>query len=301
MPPAVICRSAIPSSSRRQWLRSSVTDQRRLLVAAVLLGATLASTGCTSLKPVADFGQNASVLVGYPAVAKDYPHSLVRQQLYGQTGASVSPAQIAQRQRDARRLLEAQQVLQAYGQALGALAADDLSAYDTEVAALNRNLVAGKFATAAQTARYAAAVKIGFRWGTGLYRTAKIKQLILTYNPSVQAATTQLAAVADGYLTGLAGEQGMFTQLVAGRARHSAVEQGIDGLPQLISVLADEYEQGLQAKAANARAFAAGLQKFARGHQELAVTLNQRTWKASVAVARQYADELRQIIQALNP
>ena len=263
MSAAVIRRSAIPSSSRRQWLRRSDMDQLRVLVAAVLLGATLASTGCTSLKPVADFGQNASVLVGYPAVAKDYPRSLARQQLYGQTGASVSPAQIAQRQYDARRLLDAQQSLQAYGRALGALAADNLSAYDTEVAALNRNLVAGKFATTAQTASYAAAVKIGFRWGTGFYRAAKIKQLILTYNPSVQAAAAQLAAVVDGYLTGLAGEQGMFTQLVAGRARHSVVERGIDGLPQLISVLADEYEQGLQTKAANARSLIAGLKKFA--------------------------------------
>ena len=301
MPAAVIRRSAIPSSSRRHWLSCSFTDQLRALVTAILLGATLAGTGCTSLKPVADFGRNASALVGDPAVAKDYPLSLARQQLYGQTGASVSPAQIAQRQHDARRLLEAQQVLQAYGQALGALAADDLSAYDTEVAALNKNLVAGKFATTSQTAAYAAAVKIGFRWGTSLYRAAKIKQLILTYNPNVQAATAQLVAVVDSYLTGLAGEQGMFTQLVAGRARHSAVDQGIAGLPQLITVLADEYEQGLATKAANARSLIAGLKKFSQGHQELAVALQQSTWKATLAVARQYAAELRQIIQALKP
>ena len=276
-------------------------DCLRGLLFAILLGATLAGTGCTSLKPVADFGLNASGLVGDPAVAKDYPLSLTRQQLYGQPGASVSPAQIAQRQHDARRFLEAQQVLQAYGQALGALAADDLSAYDTEVAALNKNLVAGKFATTSQTAAYAAALKIGFRWGTSLYRAAKIKQLILTYNPSVQAATTQLAVVVDSYLTGLAGEQGMFTQLVAGRARHSAVDQGIAGLPQLITVLADEYEQGLATKAANARSLIAGLKTFAQGHQELAVTLHQGTWKSTLAVARQYAAELRQIIQSLTP
>jgi len=287
-------------SSKQQFLFCPCRDCLRSLLLAILLGATLASTGCTTLKPVADFGRNASVLVGEPAVAKDYPLSLARQQLYGQTGASVSPAQIAQRQHDARRLLEAQQVLQAYGQALGALAADDLSAYDTEVAGLNRNLVAGKFATTTQTAGYAAAVKIGFRWGTSLYRAAKIKQLILTYNPNVQAATAQLVAVVDSYLTGLAGEQGMFAQLVAGRARHSAVDQGIDGLPQLITVLAEEYEQGLATKAANARFLTAGLRKFAQGHQELTVTLRQGTWKSTLAVARQSAAELRAIIQALK-
>ena len=300
MPAAVICCAVTPSVSGRSW-RGTVTNYLLALGHSALFGILLTSGGCTSLKPLADFGLNASLLVGDPSVAKDYPLSLARQQLYGQAGASVSPTQIAERQRDGRRLREAQQVLQAYGQALGALAAADLSTYDTRINALNRNLVAGKFATAPQTAGYVAVVKIGLRWGAGCYRAAKIKQLILTYNPSVQAAIAQLTAVADGYLTGLTGEQGMFTQLVAGRARHAVVEQGIAGLPQLISVLADEYEQGLQTKAAAARSLIAGLQKFAQGHQELATTLNQRTWKATVAVARQYADELHPIIQALNP
>ena len=299
MPAAVIRSSVCLKVIRRQTVRG--IPPQCIFFVVLLLGAALASTGCTSLKPVADFGQAASALVGYPSVAKDYPLSLLRQQRAGQTGGSVSAANIAQRQASARRLLEAQQVLRAYGQALGALAADDLSDYDTEIAALNRSLVAGKFTTAAQATRDAAAVKLGLRWITGFYRAAKIKQLITTYNPSVQAATAQLADVVDAYRMGLAGEQGMFTQLVAGRARQSAAEQGIAGLPQLITVLADEYDQGLQIKAANAETFRAGLQKFAQSHQELATTLHQRTWQAGLAVARQSATELRQIIQSLTP
>ena len=274
----------------------------RPLLAVGLLAIALITTGCTSLKPIADFGKNASVLAGYPAVAQDYPLSLIRQRLYGQTGSSVSSENIAQRKRDATRLLEAQQVLQAYGHALGALAADDLVAYDTEIAALDRSLRAGNFVTARAVASSAPAAKIGFRILTGLYRRSKIKQLITTYNPSVQAATAQLVEIVEaGYLTGLSGEVGMFTQLVAGRAKLAVAEPGMDGLPQLINVLADEYEQGLESKAANARAFVAGLRKFGQGHQYLAATLDQISFNQSVEIARQYAGELSKIIQSVNP
>ena len=184
-------------------------------------------------------------------------------------------------------MLEAQQVLQAYGQALGALAADDLVAYDTEIAALDKSLLAGKFVTPHPVTSAAPAAKIGFRFVTDLYRRSKIKQLVTTYNPSVQSATAQLAEIVEGgYLTGLSGEVGMFTQLVAGRAKLAVAEQGLDGLPQLINVLADEYEQGLESKAANARAFAAGLRKFGQGHQKLAATFDQISFKQSVEIAR---------------
>ena len=275
---------------------------RRALIAVAIFAVALATTGCTSLKPIADFGKNASVLAGYPAVAKDYPVSLIRQRLYGQTGSSVSSENIAVRKRDAARLREAQQVLQAYGQALGALAADDLVAYDTEIAALDRSLLAGKFVTTHQVANSAPMAKIGFRIFTDLYRRSKIKQLMITYNPSVQAATAQLVEIVEGgYLTGLSGEVGMFTQLVAGRAKLAVAEQGLDGLPQLINVLADEYEQGLESKAANARAFVTGLRTFAQGHQKLATTVDQVSFNQSVEIARQYAIELGKVIQSFNP
>ena len=274
----------------------------RTLLAVGLLAIPLSTTGCTSLKPIADFGKNASVLAGYPAVAKDYPRSLNRQGLCGQTGSSISSENIAQRKRDATRLLEAQQVLQAYGQALGALAADDLVAYDTEITALNKSLVAGKFVTAHPVTGSAPAAKIGFRILTDLYRRSKIKQLMITYNPSVQAATAQLVEIVeDGYLTGLSGEVGMFTQLVAGRAKLAVAEQGLAGLPQLINILADEYEQGLESKAANARAFVTGLRTFAQGHQKLAAMVDQISFNQSVEIARQYAIELSKVIQSFDP
>jgi len=155
----------------------------------VSAGAILLLASCSSLKPVADFGKNGSSVAGFPGVAEDYPQSLERQRLYGQTGSSVSDENIAKRKRDAQRLLQAQKVLEAYARALGALASDDLISYDKELDALNKSLVDAKFATSAQTDGYAKAAKFGFRFVTDFYRRAKIKRLIITYNPSVQSAT----------------------------------------------------------------------------------------------------------------
>jgi hypothetical protein len=288
-------------ASKRQFSISQYHCCTLDLVALAILGATVTITGCTSLKPLADFGKNAAAVAGYQEVAKDYPHGLERQRLYGQTGSAVSDENVAKRRKDAQRLLEAQNVLQAYAQALGALASDDLISYDKEVDALSKSLVNGKFATSAQTESYANAVKLGFRFFTDLYRRAKIKQIITTYNPKVQAATTQLVEiVAGGYLTGLSGEESMFAQLVAGRARKSAEDKGLEGLPQFLNVLADEHEQVLKDKEANARALVGGIRQFGQGHQELADSIGKMDFKETVEIARKYADELRKVIKSFN-
>src|ERR1044071_436097 len=109
-----------------QW-----TSGKRLSLFMSTTGLLLALIvpACTNLKPVQDFGKNASAVAGYPGVAKDYPLVLERLKLYGDTGPAVSDEKVAERKRDAKRLAEAQQVIQDYAKALGALAADDLVSY----------------------------------------------------------------------------------------------------------------------------------------------------------------------------
>src|SRR5207302_6692989 len=131
---------------------------RRLpMVFAVFFLVALAVTGCSDLQPVADFGKNGSAIAGYQDVAKDYPESLLRQRRYGQKGPSVGDDRLATRKEDAQRLRDAQQVLEAYAKALGAIASDDLINYDKQIDALNKSLVNGKFATSSQTEGYAKA------------------------------------------------------------------------------------------------------------------------------------------------
>jgi hypothetical protein len=269
------------------------------LFGVVSVGAILFGASCSSLKPVADFGKNASSVAGFPGVAEDYPQSLERQRLYGQVGSSVSDENIAKRKRDAQRLLAAQKVLEAYARALGTLASDDLISYDKELDALNKSLVDGKFATSAQTEGYAKVAKFGFRFVTDFYRRAKIKRIIVTYNPSVQSAAEQLAKIVeDGYLTALAGEQTMFTQLVVGRAKKSTTD--LEGVPQLVVVVANEHEQALKKKEANAKLLVKGIREFGKGHQELAENIDKIDFKQSLEIARKYAEELRGVIKAFK-
>lgn len=269
------------------------------LVTATALGLTLILTSCSDLKPVADFGKNASAVAGYPEVAKDYPASLQRQRSYGQTGSSVSDEQIAQRMKDAKRLRDAQGVLEAYARALGSLASDDLISYDKEIDALNKSLIDGKFATSTQTDRYAKTAKFALTFVTDIYRRAKIKEIIVTYNPSVQKASAQLVQIVEnGYLTGLSAEQVMFSQLVASRARKSTEE--LEGMPQLISVLAEDREQSFKTKEANAKALAKGIRTFAQGHGDLTKSIGKVDFRQTVAIARKYADQLSDVVKSFK-
>ncbi len=254
---------------------------------------------CSSLQPVAEFGKNASAIAGYPEVAADYPASLQRQRLYEQNDQSVNDESIAARKRDAKRLRDAQEILEAYARALGALAADDLIDYDKQLDALNKSLVNAKFATSSQTEGYAKIAKFGLQLGTDIYRRNKIRQLIATYNPYVQKATNNLTTIVEkGYLTGIAGEKILLQKYVAGPAAKSTQET--EGLPGIINIVSAEQTDMLEKKEQNGRALANGMRAFAKGHQELANNIGKVSFKETLSVARDYAGQLRDILKSFR-
>jgi hypothetical protein len=284
-----------------------ITLHKQVIKLLASFSSVAIMTGCTNLAPIQEFGKNASVVAGYSSVAKDYPLILERQRLDGDTGPGVSPEQITERQKDAKKLLDAQKVLQSYAEALGALAADDLVSYDKEIDNLTKSLADGNFATADQTASYAKAAKFGSRMLTDFYRRAKLKKLVTTYNSSVQASVAQLAKVIEsGYLTAASAEHQAFTQLVVNNAVKSSEKlKGVDGsqltgVPELLKVLANEHENSLADKETDARALADGIRKFGKGHQDLADSINSASFKETVALAGKYADELSAVIKSLN-
>jgi len=269
------------------------------LAAAAVLSNALVLSACSDLKPIAEFGKNGSAVAGYPEVAKDYVLSLQRQRSYGQAGTSVSDEKIAERTRQAKRLRDAQAVLEAYAKALGSLAADDLISYDKEIDALNKSLVSGKFATSAQIDGYAKAAKFTLGFVTDIYRREKIKRIIITYNLSVQKATAQLVKIVEtDYLTALDVERVMFTQTVVDRARRSTAD--LEGMPQLVTLLSDEHREMFKTREANAKALAQGMRTFAKGHQELANNIGKVDFKQTIEVARKYADQLKAVIKSFN-
>ncbi len=268
-------------------------------VGHVAVAVVLTLTGCSSLQPVAEFGKNASAIAGYPDVAADYPAGLERKHLYGQTDPSVSDASIAIRKRDARRLRDAQEILEAYARALGALASDDLIDYDKQVDALNKSLVSVKFATSAQTEGYSKIAKFGLRLGTDIYRRNKIGELITTYNPYVQKATGNLITIVEkGYLTGLAGEKILLQKYVAGPAAKSTQET--EGLPEIINIVSAQQTEMLEKKEQNAQALAKGMRVFAKGHQKLANNIGKVSFTETLSVARDYAGQLRDILKSFR-
>ena len=273
---------------------------KRWRVTTLILASAISFAGCTSLKPVADFGSKASSIMGYPEVAKDYPEILTRSKLAGETGPGVNDEKIAERKRDVQRLQDAQKVLQDYAKALGGLAADDLINYDKQVDDLSQSLVGGKIATSDEAASYASAAKVGLRFITDLYRRAKIKQLITKYNRPVQKAVAQMTVVIDGYLVTLDNEQTMYNQLVCGRLEKSARSTKLDGFEEFIAVACADHNNLLLAKAANAKALALGLATFGRGHQELAENVGKVSFKQLVSTAGMYADQLQAVLKSFK-
>jgi hypothetical protein len=278
---------------------------RRYSVAQLSAVIVLGLSGCSSLEPVAEFGKNASAIAGYPDVADDYPAILQRQRSYGDKSQAVSDEKIATRKRDAKRLRDAQKVLEAYARALGALAANDLISYDTEIDALNKGIVDAKLATSDQTDVYAKVAKFGFELVTDIYRRDKIRKLITTYNPAIQKATRNLITIVhDGYLMSLKDERDYFDKYVSGPANaitgSEENRQNFEGLQGIVGVVAQTQDDVLEKKKQNAQALVKGMQAFAQGHQQLAENINKVSFKETVNVARDYAKQLRDILKSFR-
>jgi len=277
----------------------------RHLVAHLSAVIVLGLAGCSSLEPVAEFGKNASAIAGYPEVADDYPAILQRQRSYGDKSQAVSDEKIAARKRDAKRLRDAQKVLEAYARALGALAANDLISYDNEIDALNKSIVDAKLATSDQTDIYAKVAKFGFQLVTDIYRRDKIRKLITTYNPAIQKATRNLITIVnDGYLMSLKDERDYFDKYVSGPANvitgSEENRQNLEGLQGIVGVVAQTQDEVLEKKKQNAQALVKGMQAFAQGHQQLAENINKVSFKETVSVARAYAKQLRDILKSFR-
>ena len=278
-------------------LARKTTTAPRLFITLFSGVAIAGLSSCSDLQPVADFGKNGSAIAGYPDVARDYPASLERQRLYGQT---ISDADIATRKRQAGQLRKAQDILEAYARALGALASNDLITYNKQVDALNNGLVNAKIATSADTEGYANIVKLGLELGTDIYRRHKLRLLITTYNPAIQKAAGDLIAIVDkAYVrVGLAGEKNLLDNYVSGPAAKST--ENIEGLPQIINIVAAQQNDMLAKKKQNAEALVRGMQAFAKGHQELANNIGRVDFKVTLSVARDYAEQLRQILKSFR-
>jgi len=275
---------------------------RRHILCAVI-GCVLA--GCSSLEPVAEFGKNAGAIAGYPDVADDYAGILQRQRLYGDCSPSVSDEKIAVRKRDAQRLWQAQKVLESYARALGALADGDLINYDSQIDALNKSIGEARLATSAETGIYAKIAKLGFELATDLYRRNKIRQLITTYNPAIQKATSNLIIIVeDGYLTALKDERDYFDKYVGGPANlitgSEQSRQNFEGLQGIVGVVAKSQDDALDRKREDAKLLVKGMRAFAQGHQQLSENINKVSFKETVSVARQYAEQLRDISKSFR-
>jgi hypothetical protein len=272
---------------------------KQSLALGTAVGFIVALDGCSSIEPVAEFGKNASVIAGYPEVAQDYPAILQRQRLYGDKSSAVGDERIAARKRDAQRLRDAQKVLEAYARALGALAANDLITYDREIDGLNRSIVDARLATSAETEVYAKVAKFAFQLGTDIYRRNKIRLLITTYNPAIQKATRNLVTIVEsGYLTSLKDERDYFDKYVAGPA--NLTTESSEGLPEIVRIVARNQGEVLDKKKESAKALAKGMRTFAQGHQELATNINKVSFKETISVARDYAEQLRDILKDLR-
>jgi hypothetical protein len=277
------------------------------------------------LQPVADFGKNASAIAGYPDVAEDYPATLQRQYLYEGNSGRANDKQIAARKRDAQRLRDAQTVLENYAKALGALAAKDLVSYDKQIDALNQSIVNAGIASSAETEGYAKAAEFAFDFGTDIYRRNKIRKLITTYNPAIQTATHNLITIVEGgYLLALKDERDTFDKRIAFPAsKITDPEQSCPedpnaqaakppdahaqelspqyaGLRGIVRVVTANQDDLLDKKKANAQALAKGMRTFAKGHQDLAKNINKVSFKETVTVAQQYAEQLRDILKAFR-
>src|SRR4030095_1187491 len=134
----------------------------------------LVAAGCANLGAVREFASTSSDAAQYKQIVGTYVDTPTRLMRYEpESQRPVLARQAAERQGQREQLLLRQRLIQAYMDALGQLAADGLTTYDTQLDALGSAWQTAKFADQGEAAALAAVSKALTTAATERWRQGK--------------------------------------------------------------------------------------------------------------------------------
>ncbi len=196
-------------------------------LALLALGLLIPLAGCANLTAIREFASISSDAAGYRRVVDDYVTGPDR------TARYVSPCPDCQRQHDEKKrqeplLLLEQNVVQAYMEALGELAADDLVDYSKEYDALGAAAESAKLIAADKAEAAATLAKLLTKAATDHWRQRQLKEIIARANPPLQIVLDGLRTVMNAFEVDLSDEKeharNYYGSLVLGSWRQAVCE-----------------------------------------------------------------------------
>jgi hypothetical protein len=283
--------------SHRRRSPTMIARARHISLCLAVAAALVGPAGCANLEPIRDFANISADAVRYRALVQDYVSAPEREARYAPSGHCAECDQrAAARKNQEEGLLLEQVTLQAYMDALGKLAADDVVDYSKEYGGLNSAIVKANFADQAQADALSQIAGVLTKAATDAWRQKKLRELIEGTNASVQKVIAGLQQVMQGFELEEDDEETAAASYYEGLIRISHDPAGIEAAKEWAQVRSQET--GVRRDAIVA--YSAVLTKIGEGHQHLYDDRNNLCSKANLEAMKTYAGELGKAYKALE-
>ncbi len=322
---------------------------RRTIALVLLLSFTLINTACTDLKAIRAFTESSTEIgKGFPNLAKDLSASCKRQRtfqgiqrnqfrpdrLVAITHPEPGSPDFRKLERECRAFTEIEEpliavndVLMEYLAAMGALAADDLTAYGDGLDGLGNSLTNGNIFNAGEVGAIKGIANFILKASTEGYRRKQLKNALEENNNNIKTISYALQRIiAEKYVLQLKNEReqmrsyystsilqyGDYMRRMVAQRRQTGLAQGghrvaivraqdepdvEDPLPIIrVKRIWDEDEKEIQDKIAGAEAYGKAVAKIAEGHQKLYRERNQLGSKEALKIALTYGQTIKSLV-----
>lgn len=261
----------------------------------LLLAFGMLLPGCVSMKAVQDYAvASHKSLEGVQAVAKDYSASCLRANRY-RTLAEFNECE--DEQAAAQGLQAAATVLDAYVEALGALAADEQASYDKEIGALAGEIKKSKIIKDdAQIDAFASVVGFIANAANSAYQQKQTAKYLTQANGAVGTASKALAdAISTNYPARIKNELKYWLQSYARLEEALRIKHPLDW--EAYAAAQWQVRTELEAKAAAAKALAKSVEAIGTTHAKLMKDAEQLSGKEVFAAVRTYVASAQPVLK----
>jgi hypothetical protein len=247
-----------------------------------------------NLAAVRDYAQEASTLSGHRGVSDDLVATKERLYVFAQKDPGADGLKEVKRVQE--EFDHEQQTLVRYMAALAALAANDLSSFETEIGQAGAAAGKTKLLDPAQVGLLTSAGDLVARVATDYGREHKLRELVQRTDPAVQDLINKLLGLVRGsYLASLDTEKEGAEEFI-----REAKAEKIEGLSRLTDFVLRDHLQLIEARRNSAEAYAKALEQIGRAHGELARHLGAFTTKEFISQMKTYGADLKQLHNQLK-
>jgi len=267
-----------------------------------LIGPVVLLASCADLSNIKKFAAASADSASYTSFITDYEKSAERLRGYEPPEKAGELDQtIKDRTAQQKPLLGLLQGVQGYMNALGALASDQVIAYDTNLTAVGDGLIATKAVSSNEADAFVALTKLLARAVTDGYRQAKLKAVIREANPSFQTVVQALTnIVGKDFVASLdtesAGVDEHFKEVVESATHAPPQDASIELVRQLWQQKIDDIATKRQACLVYVKA----LDTVAKGHQALYDNVDKVTSSELLSTIDSYGTSVSQLLAQIK-